>query len=1077
MLPAPPPISQRLAAAFDVSYALNAAELSAPRTGSRGAPEPRDAAGTPLPDGLMSSAPREAASRLGTRPRHEASPRVAQPRLPDVETARVAAHSLQETAKAHRAVYHDLEDVESAAGAVGALVREHPQELSAAPSLGPLVRVLEALKEQVHGLAASRPAEFGRFRAQEHLASIIRGTDHLAALLKRAKLQMKRAEAPAEGDAARRASSASRRRLAPLLCDVLLGRDQLAAQFWAIAFGGDTFEVKRAAFASCCERVIDQEWLDVQLVERALDRHDRGLVSQLDLSAFVDEHGGMVRGLAATCAPGQTGLHAWGANRRGECGPSVALGDSCSEPVRVDWDLDGRRIRQIACETGISAAVLDSGEVYTWGSTGGGRLGRDDPHGAGSGAAGASPGVDDVPRRVAALQGCPVAFVSCSATYAAAVTEDGQLFSWGSFGEQQAPTLGHRHGEVLLGSTADGCNYSPVPTAVRALRSMHVTHVSCGPEHAAAVTANGVAYCWGSGDRGRLGIGSEVDAWAPQQVADLNGKRVVAVACGTVHTLALTVRGELFVWGGARSGKLGLGGVGFCDTFVHKTRSGQPFVPRPKAVSALAAMHVTHIGASRAHSLAITEEGSLYTWGCGKDGKLGHGGSEPEWLPRRVSSTLTVHIVQAACGREHTSAVTDDGLLFSWGRGVHGKLGVGSEDDVDRPTRVTRLPGPVNQVCCGKHHTLCAVGHRPVSDDRVALYERHLEKVLLQTAATETSERARRAADEASPAQRARSGGGASRRSEREREQRHHDAVQPPSGAVEHQARVEAPVPQHAAPAPVASDEQLGAPGSTDQGHAQSWREKYEEEQRLRQEAQQKSATLMQQLDELHASRAASAPLGMGMMGLPTIDLDSTMDELQVAQEEEQVGVREVSEGQRKKLAAAVTYTRVYQNLEALQQSGQGSPTEIERRLHEVGERMVALRGQLDGEQLHSALEEEELLPAGDWPQVAPPPTRSASASHQPVAAGPPSPSEHSGASTTTASATAEGPDPFETSVQLFKGAKDFAPKHKRDTFVQGIATLEHALQSGKVSAGAMPKAEQLLASAKKTKLELDRSL
>ena len=46
-----------------------------------------------------------------------------------------------------------------------------------------------------------------------------------------------------------------------------------------------------------------------------------------------------------------------------------------------------------------------------------------------------------------------------------------------------------------------------------------------------------------------------------------------------------------------------------------------------------------------------------------------------------------------------------------------------------------------------------------------------------------------------------------------------------------------------------------------------------------------------------------------------------------------------------------------------------------------------------------------------------------------------------------------EGPDPFETSVQLFKGAKDFAPKHKRDTFVQGIAMLEeHGLQSGKIS-------------------------
>jgi alpha-tubulin suppressor-like RCC1 family protein len=1102
MLAAPPPISRRVATAFDVSFAVDVgASSAAAAEQQQHSSDDRPSRQVQL-DGALSRSAREGTSRHGVT---LATPRAAQPDLPSVESARVLAHSLEETARAHRALYRDLEDVETVAAAVTTLVREQGRALSLAPTLHPLVRVLELLKRAVHGLSAHQPADFARFRPEEYLATVIRASDLLVGLLKRLRRELKIAERAAAAERSGIPDVSSTRRRGASLCEVILGNDQLASQFWSIAFGGDKFEVKRSSFASCCGRVIEQEWLDIQLVERSLDRYDRGLISQLDLSEFVDKHGGMVRGFAAVCLAGQVSPFAWGGNRKGECGLSGVSGDSCVDPVQVNWQLDGARIRQVDCDAGISAAVLDNGELYTWGSVTGGKLGRDEPFGPGADEL--TPGVDGVPRKVEALDGCRIAAVACGASYVAAVTEDGQLFTWGSFGGgDHAPTLGHRHGEVLLG-TEDGTHYSPVPIAVRALRSMHVTQVSCGPEHAAAVTAHGQLYCWGSGDRGRLGIGSEVDAWAPQQVADLAGKRVVQVACGTVHTLALTIRGELFVWGGARSGKLGLGGVGFCDTFVQKTRSGQPFVPRPKSVSALAAMHVTHVAAGRAHSLAVTEQGALYTWGCGKDGKLGHGGLQAEWLPRRVSSMLTVAVIQASCGREHTAAVTSAGWLFSWGRGARGKLGVGSEEDIDRPARVTRVPGPAHQVSCGRHHTLAVVGRKAVSNEAVALYERQLQTVLLQ-AATESAEHAHRGGVghvETVRSDRAPISGRSQfplarsdTRNSRHRLSDEDEPQLPSDRAISggphtqmgngRQPATSSGLQQPAALGPEydAEDLELEQDGQEAQD---AWKEKFEQErekfEREHEKAQQvheQNSLLQQQLDQLRAGQGTT-PLGPSRaIRVPVPDLNATVDEFKQAQSEEVAGMKEITLGEQKKVAAAVAYARVYQDLEALKQT---RPSDVEPLLQDVAERIVKLRGELDETQLQNALEKEQLLPEGDWsPEQS---VRSASVDHasaRKMSQGPSAREQLDGRSVAsspvapTDQASQSAPssvDPVERSIQLLIEVKQYdEPEQKLEPLVEGIAMLERALRSGHVKTAAMPELKKKLAAANKKKVELE---
>ena len=75
--------------------------------------------------------------------------------------------------------------------------------------------------------------------------------------------------------------------------------------------------------------------------------------------------------------------------------------------------------------------------------------------------------------------------------------------------------------------------------------------VACGEEHTAAVTEGGGVYTCGIGECGQLGHRDEESQLAPRRVpaAGVNGKRVVMVAAGRWHTVALSEAGPLSTWG------------------------------------------------------------------------------------------------------------------------------------------------------------------------------------------------------------------------------------------------------------------------------------------------------------------------------------------------------------------------------------------------------------------------------------------------------------------------------------------------------------------------------------------------
>jgi E3 ubiquitin-protein ligase HERC2 len=132
--------------------------------------------------------------------------------------------------------------------------------------------------------------------------------------------------------------------------------------------------------------------------------------------------------------------------------------------------------------------------------------------------------------------------------------------------------------------------------------------------------------------------------------------------------------------------------------------SSHKIVMKPTIVGGLLGLSISQICCGGQHAAVLTQEGIVHTWGRGGFGRLGHGKLDGVEYPREVVSLKHEKCVQIACGFAYTAAVTDEGILYTWGAGENGRLGLGDAEDRHVPCRVEELvPFPVHQVCCNIH--------------------------------------------------------------------------------------------------------------------------------------------------------------------------------------------------------------------------------------------------------------------------------------------------------------------------------------------------------------------------------------
>ena len=137
-------------------------------------------------------------------------------------------------------------------------------------------------------------------------------------------------------------------------------------------------------------------------------------------------------------------------------------------------------------------------------------------------------------------------------------------------------------------------------------------------------------------------------------------------------------------------------------------------IVRPRRIEVLETIGVVDMVASKFHSLALSSDGRVYSWGHGRSGKLGHGNEEAQIQPSIIEGLLKVTVRAIAASENHSLAVTAEGDLYSWGSDRFGQLGLGgnSNDSAARiwtsPKRVDALKKMVVVgIAAGEAHSLC----------------------------------------------------------------------------------------------------------------------------------------------------------------------------------------------------------------------------------------------------------------------------------------------------------------------------------------------------------------------------------
>ena len=259
---------------------------------------------------------------------------------------------------------------------------------------------------------------------------------------------------------------------------------------------------------------------------------------------------------------------------------------------------------------------------------------------------------------------------------------------------------------AVLGRTTKSEAESSTPGVIDALADKDIVQISLGDYHMMALESTGLLWSWGTyrDANGILGFKPGNDKQTkPELMAELKDKRIVAIASGDNTSYALTDSGLLYMWGDARINQR------TSSRGDNKYTGLLPSVlPSSKRYSSLYA--------GGYHVLLVAHDGSLWAMGLNNHDQLGTGGDEIATIPKPVKGLpKDIKIKMCALGQHHSAMLTEDGHVYTWGRGEYGQLGHGKKENVDRPTRVAffeplhKAGNPVVHLACGGHHTLATM--------------------------------------------------------------------------------------------------------------------------------------------------------------------------------------------------------------------------------------------------------------------------------------------------------------------------------------------------------------------------------
>ena len=418
-------------------------------------------------------------------------------------------------------------------------------------------------------------------------------------------------------------------------------------------------------------------------------------------------------GTAHTCVVlDNNTLKCWGLGSSGQLGygATATLGDGAGEMgdalAAIDFGT-GRSATMIATGASHSCALLDNSTVKCWGLGTDGRLG----YGASTSLGRTTGQMGDALGAISLGTGRTAVAISAGASHTCALLDNSTVKCWGlntdgQLGLGDTDSRGDDAGEMgdVLGAVSLGTNRT-------------VVAVSAGGTHSCALLDNATIKCWGGGAFGQLGIGS-VDSIGDGagEMGDAlgvvslgTGRTAKAVSAGDAHSCAILDNNTVKCWGGNGNGRLGYG-----DTDDRGDAAGE-MGDALSAVSLGTGRTAISISAGAGHTCALLDNSTVKCWGRGLAGRLGVGtSSDMGDASGEMGDTLaaidlgigrTAKAVSA--GDAHSCVILDDFTVKCWGSGSNGRLGTGATLNLGDES--SEMGNALNALSLGTSRTINAI--------------------------------------------------------------------------------------------------------------------------------------------------------------------------------------------------------------------------------------------------------------------------------------------------------------------------------------------------------------------------------